>query len=67
VILKPGFTPSEALVKDLQTYVKKVTAPYKYPRLIEFVDSLPKTISGKIRRIDLRERELKRYANGQKQ
>ncbi|MGA2162494.1 MAG: AMP-binding protein [Methanoregula sp.] len=66
VILKPGFAPSEALVKDLQTYVKKVTAPYKYPRLIEFVDSLPKTISGKIRRIDLRERELKRYANGQK-
>ena len=66
VILKPGFTPSDALVRDLQSHVKKVTAPYKYPRLIEFVDSLPKTISGKIRRIELRERELKRYSGNQK-
>ncbi len=65
VILKPGFSPSDALVRDLQSHVKKVTAPYKYPRAIEFVDSLPKTISGKIRRIELRERELKRAANGQ--
>ena len=66
VILKPGFTPSDALVRDLQSHVKKVTAPYKYPRSIEFVDSLPKTISGKIRRIELRERELKRYSGNQK-
>ncbi len=66
VILKPGITPSEALVKELQGHVKKVTAPYKYPRAIEFVDSLPKTISGKIRRIELRELEQRRYANGQK-
>jgi len=59
VILKSGVQPSEALVKELQNHVKRVTAPYKYPRAIEFVDSLPKTISGKIRRIELRERELK--------
>lgn len=57
VILVPGYVGSKELVKELQDYVKKVTAPYKYPRKIEFVDSLPKTISGKIRRIELREKE----------
>ena len=57
VILKPDVKPSEPLIRELQNHVKKVTAPYKYPRAIEFVDSLPKTISGKIRRIELRERE----------
>lgn len=60
VILKPGFTPSDALIKELQNHVKHVTAPYKYPRAIEFVDSLPKTISGKIRRNELRDREMKK-------
>ena len=45
----------EELVKELQDHVKKVTAPYKYPRLIEFVNELPKTISGKIRRVEIRE------------
>ena len=60
VILKPGFSPSEALVREIQNHVKKVTAPYKYPRAIEFVDALPKTISGKIRRNELRDREMKR-------
>lgn len=45
----------EELVKELQDHVKKVTAPYKYPRVIEFVDELPKTISGKIRRVQIRE------------
>jgi acetyl-CoA synthetase len=44
--------------------VKKVTAPYKYPRAIEFVDSLPKTISGKIKRNELRDREMKKSLNG---
>lgn len=44
----------EELIKELQNHVKKVTAPYKYPRVIEFVDELPKTISGKIRRIEIR-------------
>ena len=63
IILKPGFAPSEALVREIQNHVKKVTAPYKYPRAIEFVDSLPKTISGKIRRNELREHEMKKYQN----
>ena len=45
------------LVKELQDHVKRVTAPYKYPRVIEFVDELPKTISGKIRRVDIRKKD----------
>jgi acetyl-CoA synthetase len=49
----------EALVKELQDHVKQVTAPYKYPRIIEFVDELPKTISGKIRRVEIRQRDNK--------
>ena len=44
----------EALVRELQDHVKRITAPYKYPRVIEFVESLPKTISGKIRRKEIR-------------
>lgn len=47
---------SEGLVKELQDYVKEITAPYKYPRVIEFVDELPKTISGKIRRVEIRQK-----------
>ena len=47
------------LVKELQNHVKHVTAPYKYPRIIEFVDELPKTISGKIRRVEIREKDKK--------
>ena len=49
----------EALIKELQDHVKKVTAPYKYPRVIEFVDELPKTISGKIRRVEIRQNDEK--------
>ena len=49
----------EALAKELQNYVKQVTAPYKYPRVIEFVDELPKTISGKIRRVEIRQNDTK--------
>ena len=49
----------EELIKELQNHVKKVTAPYKYPRVIEFVDELPKTISGKIRRVEIRENDEK--------
>jgi len=60
VILAPGFTPSDALAKELQEYVKSVTAPYKYPREIEFVTEVPKTISGKIRRAELRQSESKK-------
>ena len=47
----------DVFVKELQNHVKRVTAPYKYPRIIEFVDALPKTISGKIRRVEIRERD----------
>jgi acyl-coenzyme A synthetase/AMP-(fatty) acid ligase len=57
VVLAPGFEPSEELAQELKEHVKSVTAPYKYPRLIEFVDELPKTVSGKIRRVELRNRE----------
>jgi len=60
VVLAPGHRPSDALVTELQDHVRRVTAPYKYPREVEFVDELPKTISGKIRRTELRQRELER-------
>jgi acyl-coenzyme A synthetase/AMP-(fatty) acid ligase len=60
VVLAPGHAASEALVSELQEHVKTVTAPYKYPREIQFVPDLPKTISGKIRRTELREMERKR-------
>src|SRR5207245_9045319 len=56
VVLRPGVDPSGALARELQEHVKAVTAPYKYPRQVEFVASLPKTVSGKIRRVELRER-----------
>jgi len=54
VVLAKGFAPSEALAKELQEFVKNITAPYKYPREIEFREALPKTVSGKIRRVELR-------------
>lgn len=57
IILKPGYEPGEELKKELQDHVKRTTAPYKYPRIVEFVQELPKTISGKIRRKELRERD----------
>ena len=50
IVLADGFTPSAALTKELQTWVKRQTAPYKYPRIVEFRKDLPKTISGKIMR-----------------
>lgn len=59
VVLTKGYEPSEQLVKELQTHVKKTTAPYKYPRVVEFVAELPKTISGKIRRVEIRENDTK--------
>jgi acetyl-CoA synthetase/medium-chain acyl-CoA synthetase len=60
VVLRSGHAASDALAKELQDHVKRVTAPYKYPRAVEFVDALPKTVSGKIRRVELRERERRR-------
>ena len=55
VICAPGYEGSDALAKELQEHVKTTTAPYKYPRLVYFVDELPKTVSGKIRRTELRD------------
>jgi Acyl-coenzyme A synthetases/AMP-(fatty) acid ligases len=63
VILTKGFEPSQDLIIELQEHVKKVTAPYKYPRIIEFVKDLPKTISGKIRRVEIRETDEKSGSN----
>src|SRR4030067_1728666 len=60
IVLTEGHTPSDDLAKELQEFVKKHTAPYKYPRKIEFVDDLPKTISGKIKRKELKMREFGR-------
>ena len=54
IVLVKGQEPTEELKKEIQTFVKRLTAPYKYPRVIEFVEELPKTISGKIRRTELR-------------
>ena len=59
VVLASGWKGSDTLVKELQKHVKKVTAPYKYPRIIEFVDELPKTISGKIKRKEIRQNDAK--------
>jgi acetyl-CoA synthetase len=57
VVLTKDKQPSDELVKEIQNYVKTHTAPYKYPRKVEFVESLPKTISGKIRRKALRDND----------
>ena len=50
IVLVPGTEPTEELKKEIQTYVKEKTAPYKYPRIVKFCESLPKTSSGKIQR-----------------
>jgi len=55
IVLSKNYQASTELAKELQEHVKKVTAPYKYPRIVEFVTELPKTISGKIRRVQIRE------------
>jgi acetyl-CoA synthetase len=55
VVLREGYAPSDSLVRELQDHVKSQTAPYKYPRLVEFAEALPKTASGKIRRAQLRD------------
>jgi len=66
VVLAEGYEPSEELTKELQEHVKRVTAPYKYPRVIEYVKELPKTLSGKIKRAELRKRELEKLREMQK-
>jgi 2-aminobenzoate-CoA ligase len=56
VVLRAGVAPDEHLVGELQTFVKQRIAPYKYPRVIEFLDSLPRTSTGKLQRFELRQR-----------
>jgi acetyl-CoA synthetase len=60
IVLAPGHARSDKLIEEIQEFVKERTAPYKYPREIEFMDELPKTISGKVKRAVLRTRELER-------
>ena len=57
VVLAKGYTASDELIKELQNHVKKSTAPYKYPRIVEFVDELPKTLGGKIKRAQIRKED----------
>lgn len=57
IVLTRGYTPSDELARELQNHVKHTTAPYKYPRIVEFVNELPKTVSGKIRRVEIRGRD----------
>ena len=57
IVLSKGYEPNDELKKEIQSYVKTHTAPYKYPRIIEFVEELPKTISGKIRRTEIRAKD----------
>ncbi|MBR2521182.1 MAG: AMP-binding protein [Oscillospiraceae bacterium] len=60
VVLAAGWKPSDELIKELQNHVKKVTAPYKYPRIVQFVDELPKTVGGKIKRAEIRNSDLEK-------
>jgi acetyl-CoA synthetase len=63
VVLNAGYKPSESLIREVKISVKRTTAPYKYPREIEFVHELPKTISGKIKRNELGAAEMKKHLN----
>jgi len=64
VVLADGFIPSDDLTRELQKWVKKQTAPYKYPRIIDYVDELPRTVNGKIRRVAIREQDAKKDIDG---
>ncbi len=63
IVLVKGKQGSDELKKEIQDYVKNHTAPYKYPRIVEFVDELPKTISGKVRRVEIRKNDLDKLKN----
>lgn len=60
IVLAPGFEPSDELTKELQNWVKTRTAPYKFPRIVDYVDSLPKTVNGKIRRAEIRKTDARK-------
>ena len=64
IVLADGFSPSAALTKELQTWVKRQTAPYKYPRVIDYVDELPRTVNGKIRRVAIRQQDEDKNIDG---
>lgn len=63
IVLTKDYQPSDQLAEELKTYVKRNTAPYKYPRMIEFVKELPKTVSGKIMRAEIRRKDMEKYKN----
>jgi acetyl-CoA synthetase len=63
VVITKEYEPSDELKKEIQNHVKNVTAPYKYPRIVEFVEELPKTISGKIRRVEIRSEDQEKEDN----
>lgn len=63
IVLVKGKNPSDELAKEIQSYVKSHTAPYKYPRVVEFVEDMPKTISGKIRRAEIKRLDAEKYKN----
>ena len=58
IVLEKGYEGTPELIKELQVWTREQTAPYKYPRVLEFVDALPQTFSGKIRRAEIRQRDL---------
>ncbi len=64
IVLTKGTVGTDALKKEIQDYVKTHTAPYKYPRIVEFVEELPKTISGKVRRVEIRKNDLEKLNKG---
>ncbi len=66
VVLKAGHTPSDALAREIQAFVRDKIAPYKYPRWIEFTAELPKTATGKIQRFRLRERLAEKHGTPHK-
>ncbi len=61
IVLAKGWTPSDTLIKELQDHVKRTTAPYKYPRVVEFVEELPKTLGGKIKRAEIRKQSHEKH------
>jgi acetyl-CoA synthetase len=63
IVLVKGTVGTEELKKEIQEYVKTHTAPYKYPRIVEFVEELPKTISGKVRRVEIRKHDMEKAKN----
>jgi acetyl-CoA synthetase len=62
IVLARGYEGTKELTRELQNHVKRVTAPYKYPRIIEYVEELPKTISGKIRRVEIRQADMVKHS-----